>query len=323
MIIFYTLGALIVLLGLFIYFQKENRKLKRKEEEILQLKDLELQKKLEQKETESKEKLKLIEKELEERISAREQEFQRQQQLYERQIITQQKLNETEKEKIRTELNGFREQKLSIIENEIKQKMAEAQDTVDLYQKDAQAEIKLIKIQLEEWRAKQTAINEEMRRARELEQEKDFRRIHLNENSKSDIHYLLSIENNIRNKEVLHKLIWTEYLQKPFNQMLKNILGMRNPKNVIYCIENIETKRKYIGKTAGEVSKRWSEHIKSSLGIGTISHQEIHNALFGHWDEFTFSILEEVKDEKLLDREKYYIDFYQADKYGYNMKKGG
>ena len=109
MIIFYTLGALIVLLGLFIYFQKENRKLKRKEEEILQLKDLELQKRLEQKEAESKEKLKLIEKELEERISAREQEFQRQQQLYERQIITQQKLNETEKEKIRTELNGFRE----------------------------------------------------------------------------------------------------------------------------------------------------------------------------------------------------------------------
>ena len=47
--------------------------------------------------------------------------------------------------------------------------MTEAQDTVDLYQKDAQAEIKLIKIQLEEWRAKQTAINEEMRRARELE----------------------------------------------------------------------------------------------------------------------------------------------------------
>ena len=63
--------------------------------------------------------------------------------------------------------------------------------------------------------------------------------------------------------------------------------------------------------------------MKASLGIGTISHQYIHDALHKHWDEFMFYILEEVPDnESLTDREKYYITFYETDKYGYNAKVG-
>lgn len=184
-------------------------------------------------------------------------------------------------------------------------------------------EIIQLQNELEEFRAKRAALNEAIRLEEEAENEADFRRIHLSQNDKEDISYLLSIENRLTNKEVLRKLIWTEFLQKPFNQTLKNVLGGRSPKNVIYCIENINSHKKYIGKTAGEVSKRWTEHIKSSLSIGTISHQVIHDALYGHWDEFTFSIIEEVKDDKLSDREKFYISTFQSDKYGYNSKAGG
>jgi len=81
---------------------------------------------------------------------------------------------------------------------------------------------------------------------------------------------LVSIESHIHHKEILYKLIWSEYIQKAFGQTLKNILGNRSPKNVIYCIENITTHKKYIGKTSAEVSKRWIEHIKNSLNIGGI-----------------------------------------------------
>jgi hypothetical protein len=46
--------------------------------------------------------------------------------------------------------------------------------------------------------------------------------------------------------------------------------------------------------------------------------------LFGHWDEFSFEILEKVSDESLLSsREKFYINFYQSNIYGYNMNSGG
>ena len=106
--------------------------------------------------------------------------------------------------------------------------------------------------------------------------------------------------------------------------MLKNILGARSPRCVIYKITKIETGEIYIGKTKAEVSKRWTEHIKTSLNIGTVSKSKIHDALFHHWDEFTFEILEEVKDEtQLSSREKFYIDFYKSNIYGYNLTTGG
>ena len=179
-----------------------------------------------------------------------------------------------------------------------------------------------IKEQLNEFKAKRDAINEQLRKEEQAKNEIDFHRIQLTDNDKEDIKYLTSIEPNIHNKELLHKLIWSEYIQKPFNQMIKNIIGNTTPKNVIYCIENIESKKKYIGKTTAEYKDRMTNHIKSSLGIGTLSRQLIHTALFGHWDEFIFYIIEEVKDSKLSDREKYYINFYQTDKYGYNTKVG-
>ena len=177
--------------------------------------------------------------------------------------------------------------------------------------------------QLKEWKAKITAINEQIRHEEELQNSINCHRIQLSNSDKEDIQYLLSIEENIHNKQLLYKLIWSEYLQKPFNKMINDCFGARVPKNVIYCIEQIDLKKKYIGKTSAEVSKRWTDHIKNSLNIGTIKRQPIHEALYKNWDNFTFSILEEVKDEKLGDREKFYINFFQTDKYGFNIKSGG
>lgn len=177
--------------------------------------------------------------------------------------------------------------------------------------------------EIEDYKQKRKAINEAIRREEEVENEIDYHRIILSDMDKEDINYLLSIEEKIHNKDLLHKLIWSEYLQKPFNQMINNIFGSNVPKNVIYCIENYTTHKKYIGKTSAEVSKRWTEHIKSSLNIGGIKKQKIHEALFKHWDEYTFSILEVVTKETLNEKEKYYISFFETDKYGFNSKSGG
>lgn len=105
--------------------------------------------------------------------------------------------------------------------------------------------------------------------------------------------------------------------------MLKNILGATEPKNVIYSITNLKTNEIYIGKTKAEVSKRWTEHIKTSLNIGTIKSAKIHESLYNHWDEFAFSIIEKVpENQSLSEREKFYIDFYKSNIYGYNLKGG-
>lgn len=193
---------------------------------------------------------------------------------------------------------------------------------VEIDEKDE--ELRNLQMEVNEFRSKRNAINEEIMRARAIEEKQDFYRIQIPENSLEDIHYLLSIIDQFNHKEIIYKLIWSEYIQQPFKLMLNRVLKNKEPRNVIYMIQNLKTKEIYIGKTKAEVSKRWTEHIKTSLNIGTISHSNIHNALFNNWDNFSFSILEEVDSkENLNSREKYYIDFYQSNIYGYNIKSGG
>lgn len=180
------------------------------------------------------------------------------------------------------------------------------------------------KVELDDYKKKQQAINEAILRQRAIDEQQDFYRVKLTEDAKQDIKYLVSIIDNIKNPTLLYKLIWSEYIQKPFGVMLKNVTGGKEIKCVIYKITNVNTQEIYIGKTKADVTKRWTEHIKTSLNIGTVARSKIHDALFRHWDEFTFEILEEVEDEsKLSQREKYYINFYQSNIYGYNMNSGG
>lgn len=69
-------------------------------------------------------------------------------------------------------------------------------------------------------------------------------------------------------------MIWSAFLQKPFNDMINTLFGNSVPRSVIYCIENQKSHKKYVGKTSAEVSKRWAEHIKTSLNIGTVAKQK-------------------------------------------------
>lgn len=191
------------------------------------------------------------------------------------------------------------------------------------YINNLEEQINKVQNELEEERTKRAAINEELRKAEEKEKYNEIHSVQLTDNEKEDIHFLLSLEDRMHNKQVLYKLVWSTYLQQAYKNTFHNILGSRDPKNVIYCIENINTGKKYIGKTSAEVSKRWTEHIKTSLNIGTIKTTNIHKALYNHWDEFIFYIIAETEKDKLSEMEKYYIKFYESDKYGYNIKAGG
>lgn len=193
-------------------------------------------------------------------------------------------------------------------------------EIIELKKKEIEDLDKVIK----DFKEKRNAINSEIMRQRKIEEEQNFYRICLSENAKEDINYLISIVNNFHNKEIIYKLIWSEYIQGPFKEMLNRVLEGKEIKNVIYMIKNIKTGEIYIGKTSALVSKRWTEHIKTSLNIGTISRTKVHKALFNNWDDFSFSIIEEVSEDiKLGEREKYYINFYNSDTYGYNIKSGG
>ena len=155
-------------------------------------------------------------------------------------------------------------------------------------------------------------------------EESDARRhVQISLATREDIDFMLNyVSPRLKNPTIISKLIWSEYFQKPTNDMLDYVLPSRDCAG-IYKITNDETKEAYIGRSVS-ARKRLTDHIKSSLGIDTIADQHVHQVMRekGIWN-FTFELIEECPREKLNEREKYYIEFFHTDQYGYNQKAGG
>ena len=182
-------------------------------------------------------------------------------------------------------------------------------------------EISELKTELEEERNKRAAINEEILRQKKLEEQQDFFRIQLNPDDSNDIELLRSITPRLRHPEAINKVIWTGYYQKPLAELRKRILTNGDVSGV-YKITRLKTNEIYIGQTTS-VDKRWQEHVKSALGVGTLASSQLHRAMAADGCEnFTFELLEVVPKDKLRERESYYIDFYDSKTYGLNSVTG-
>lgn len=157
------------------------------------------------------------------------------------------------------------------------------------------------------------------------EEKEQQRHICIKEVVKDDIGYLLNnVSSHLSNPDILYKLIWSEYIQKPTNEMLDYVLPNKDCAG-IYKITNDRNKKSYIGRSTS-VRKRLTDHVKSTIGISTIANQKIHDIMReeGLWN-FSFELLEECDKDCLNEREKYYINFFQTvdNIYGYNQKAGG
>lgn len=181
--------------------------------------------------------------------------------------------------------------------------------------------IESIKAELEIERSKRAAINEEIRRAKEVEEQQDFYRIQLDPNDKDDVEILRSVAPRLRHPEAINKVIWTGYYQKPLAELRKRLL-INGDISGVYKITRLKTNEIYIGQTTS-IDKRWQEHVKSALGVGTLASSQLHRVMATDGCEnFTFEILEEVPKDKLRERESYYIDFYDSKTYGLNSVTG-
>ena len=91
----------------------------------------------------------------------------------------------------------------------------------------------------------------------------------------------------------------------------------------IYKITEIETGRVYIGQST-DVRTRWSNHLKTIVGTdGGAARTRFHDyvAKVGI-DKFTFELLEDCPKEQLNEREKFFIEFYHANDWGFNSTAG-
>lgn len=171
----------------------------------------------------------------------------------------------------------------------------------------------------EDARNKYLSVMETLRAEESIE---ETHMLQIPQNIRDDISYLIeTVVPRLNNKELINKLIWSEYIQNTTKDMLEAILPSKECSG-IYKITNVETKKSYIGRSTN-IYKRLQDHIKSSCGIATIADQKVHHAMRdeGLWN-FQFELLEECDKSKLGEREKYYIEFFQTQKYGYNAVAG-
>ena len=239
---------------------------------------------------------------------------------------------EHEQEKIKLEVANYKNLTLEKINQEIEKEKIEKKSKAseelaaqlaanDELLLDKRTELANLLDLIEDYKKKQQVINEEILRRRQVEEQQAFYRIELSESAIQDMQILLSIRQNLKMRENLDKLIYEAYVSKPAAEMIKRVLSGRAPSG-IYKITRLKTGEIYIGKST-DVKKRWSEHAKTSYGVGSIAHSILHTTIKKDGIEnFTFELLEEVPKDKLTEREKYWITFYGSKEYGLNERNG-
>ena len=153
-------------------------------------------------------------------------------------------------------------------------------------------------------------------------QDKLFYTVQIPEEYHNDIDYLLTtVSQQIQHPDIISKLVWAEYIKPYLDETFKRVYIEAKPG--IYKITNIETGKAYIGKST-DIKKRLSDHFKGSCGIKSIADQAIHHAMLkeGLWN-WSIECITYCDKERLNELEKYYIDFFNTQQFGYNKNSGG
>lgn len=158
-------------------------------------------------------------------------------------------------------------------------------------------------------------------REKEKEESINFYKLNISESDLEDILSLNKLKITFHQPVVLSKLIWSTYFQKQTTEMCNRILGTTK-KCGIYKITNLQSKQCYIGQSV-DIATRWKDHIKCGLGIDASATNKLYKAMQkeGVWN-FSFELMEECPRAQLNEKERFWIELYQSDKFGYNLTKG-
>lgn len=246
---------------------------------------------------------------------------------------------ETEKEQLNNEFKQHLSEKQNDMNNQllkekerIDSKLHSLEDNYNITVKDYEMKIENVK---KKYDIERTSLNakiieaknevnnliEQFKKDEEARKESDFYRINISNEVKEDINKIKSIAAQLRNPLVLYKLIWKEYYESAFNQMCGRVLGENADKIGIYKITNTKNNMCYIGQTKAGFKNRWRTHVKRALRCEEQTSNRLYKAMWeDNVENFTFQIVEICEPDKLTERERFFIDFYQSKNYGYNSK---
>ena len=153
-------------------------------------------------------------------------------------------------------------------------------------------------------------------------QERLFYTIQLPEEYHEDIEFLLTtVAAKVAHPDIISKLVWTEYVKPNLDNTFKRL--ETKPEPGIYKLTSLVNGKCYIGKSTN-VKNRIADHFKSAVGIRSIADQAVHYAILkeGFWN-WTIEVITYCGKDKLNELEKYYIEFFKSQEFGYNKNSGG
>lgn len=90
----------------------------------------------------------------------------------------------------------------------------------------------------------------------------------------------------------------------------------------IYKIFNDINSNLYIGETIRPLKKRWNQHLLKVNDNNSNGHLQLAMRKYGV-ENFHIELIEECDDKERFKREKYWIDYYDSYRNGYNSTMGG
>lgn len=203
----------------------------------------------------------------------------------------------------------------------LEQAYTKAEDEFDFNIAEKQKELLQVKEELNKFKATRAAAHEALLKEQEVKENKDNYRLLPSQTDLADARRLEIVKRELNKPRIVCMLIWQTYWQPIAKKQFPIILQSKT-KTGIYKITNIITDECYIGQ-AVDVYKRWNEHCKCGLGIDTPPGNKLYKAIQEYGlENFTFELIEECSSSELNEKEKYFIELYQADTYGYNSVSG-
>ena len=210
---------------------------------------------------------------------------------------------------------------LQRIDTQTSQEIENIHNDLNNIRQSAIQEKKQIQTEIDKLKASLSAGVQARLREQEKKDKINFYKLSISDADLSDVKMLENLKSSFHKPVVLSKLIWTQYFQKQMTELCDRVLGKKTICG-IYKITNLLTEQCYIGQSVN-ISDRWKQHCKCGLGIEASTTNVLYNSMQknGVWN-FSFELLEECPKELLNEKEKFWIQMYQSNNFGYNATKG-
>ena len=206
------------------------------------------------------------------------------------------------------------------LENErLEESLQKNREDFEAKSKKLTIQIENSKFELEALQRIRAAAIEDAKRQEEMKTQSEFYKLQISTEDLDDICELKQVEKRLSKKEVLNKLIYKVYFEKPYTDLIGRVIG-KEVKTGIYKITNTLNQKVYIGQ-AVNIAERWKQHIKRALGAEPLTQNKLYPAMQkdGVWN-FTFEIVEVCEKSQLSEREQYWQRYFGAKEYGYSIK---